>query len=104
MSGCRLCFSEVDWETASPGIRVKVFKRDGKSIRLLELSKGLDHPDWCVVGHTGYVVEGVIEIIFEDRSENFSSGDGILIRPGVNEKHIPKPISEKAVLFLIDEY
>lgn len=72
-------------------------------MRLLELAKDLDHPNWCKVGHIGYVLKGELEIIFVDEIIRYSEGDAIIIESGEQEKHIPKPISEKVSLLLIED-
>ncbi len=96
-------FSACEWEDSDPGIRFKSFERNGKRMRLLELGKGLDHPHWCETGHVGFVVEGEIEIAFGDKSTRYSEGDGLFILSGEGEKHIPKPISETVILFLVED-
>ncbi|MEZ5344571.1 MAG: hypothetical protein R2681_03350 [Pyrinomonadaceae bacterium] len=99
----KIDFSGTAWESAGVGIREKRFSIDGKTIRLVELDKKLKHPEWCETGHWGYVVSGKLEIVFSRSSEIYSEGDGIFIRPGTSQKHIPKPLTEKVTLFLIDE-
>ncbi len=103
MSERRIDFSRIDWEEKADGLRTKNFETDGKRFRFLEISRGLVHPDWCVTGHIGYVVEGELEIDFGSEIINYSAGDALFIKAGEREKHIPKPVSEKVLLFLVEE-
>jgi quercetin dioxygenase-like cupin family protein len=70
---------------------------------LLELTSALDHPDWCVVGHRGYVVEGEFELRFENSAERLSSGDAFDVPSGEVHKHVPRALSDRVVLFLIED-
>lgn len=102
MKNKHLEFSTIKWQTQSFGIRSKTFEQNAQKIRLLELSKGLEHPDWCEIGHIGYVVEGELEINFNGDKIIYRTGDALIIASGSEEKHIPKPLSDKVVLFLVD--
>ena len=96
MSSSRIDFDTLPWETPAPGLRVKTAAAGSHKIRLLELSgRDIEH-DWCETGHVGYVLEGVLEIVFADRVERFSSGDGLWIGPGRRERHRPRVISGSA--------
>jgi len=99
----KIDFSELEWETSPSNARSKTIIRGNKKIRLVELPKHLDHPDWCETGHVGLVLEGKLEIKFETDSIIYIKGDGILISEGCKEKHIPKPISNKVILFLTED-
>ena len=96
-------FTGLKWDESAPGIRSKSFIRDGKKIRLLELRKDLEHPEWCETGHIGFIVKGEIEIEFADKTILFSKGDGLIIASGKDEKHIPKPVSDTVVMFLVED-
>ncbi len=99
----KLDFDDLEWNLASTGIRSKAFEQNGRKVRLLELKKGLEHPNWCKTGHIGYVIEGKIEIEFSGGTEKYSKGEGIFILSGEMEKHIPKPITDKVVLFMVED-
>lgn len=99
----KIDFDKIDWELPLPGLKTKVFQENGKQVRLLELSKELEHPEWCETGHIGYVVEGEIEIIFDDESTKYKKGDSLYILSGKEERHIPKPLTEKVILFMVEE-
>lgn len=103
MNEKRLDFSNLGWEYSPLGSRFKAFESQGKKIRLVEISKADQHPDWCQTGHIGFVVSGELEIEFADEVLKFVAGDGIFIASGEVSKHRPKAISKDVLLFLVDE-
>ncbi len=103
MTRRKIDFSNIEWDSSTLGVRSKAFELSGKKFRLLELQFGLEHPNWCLTGHIGYVVKGELDIIFDDETVNYTEGDAIFISSGEKERHIPKPISEKVILFLVDD-
>jgi hypothetical protein len=56
-----IAFEAMPWETSAAGARFKVQKVGARQLRLLELTRELDHPHWCTTGHVGYVLEGEME-------------------------------------------
>ena len=99
----KLNFVNTEWVSDNPDIKIKSIDCEGKRIRVLELKRGLKHPEWCETGHIGYVAKGELQIKFEDETVIYSEGDGIYIAAGKSERHIPEPISEKVTLFLVEE-
>ena len=99
----RLAFSGVEWAAIAPGARHKIFERDGKRVRLLELSPEFVEVEWCRKGHVGVVLQGVLELDFAGRTERFNRGDGLFILAGETGKHKARPISERVTLFLVDD-
>ncbi len=96
-------FDTMDWETPADGVRQKVFKQGEKSLRLLQINQDLDHPEWCTVGHTGYVLDGTLEVTFENQKVIYTKGDGLIIPSGNDDKHKPRAITDSVTLILIDE-
>ncbi len=82
-------FDELQWQEPELGIRLKSFENENQQVRLIELSKGFSHPEWCEKGHVGYVLEGELEIEFESRIESYACGDVIFIPEGAEHKHRP---------------
>lgn len=103
MSIKKIDFSSIEWDSSKPKVKSKIFQQSGRQIRVLELSKGLYHPDWCVTGHIGCVIEGEIEIDFDGEILTYKKGDALFIKAGEEEKHIPKPLTDKVILFLVEE-
>jgi hypothetical protein len=80
-------FAALPWEEPAPGVRFKAMIRDGKRLRLVEFTNEFVERDWCLKGHTGYILQGELEITFNDETERFATGDGIFIAGGERERH-----------------
>jgi len=100
----RIDFSGVDWEPALEGTaRLKRILRAGKVFHLVEMTPASEHPEWCEVGHTGMIVEGEIEIDFDGEKTVFHAGNALFIPAGADDRHRPRALSERAVMFLIED-
>ncbi|MDD5312744.1 MAG: cupin domain-containing protein [Dehalococcoidia bacterium] len=95
-------FSKLEWEIPIEGVRHKYFDRDGLRLRLVEYSKDMP-PHWCEKGHYGYVIEGRMEIEYENGSVTYNPGDGILIPDGPEHKHRGKVLTDKALIFFVEK-
>jgi len=49
----RVAFETIPWQVMAPGARHKMVERDGKRIRLVDLTDSLIENDWCLKGHVG---------------------------------------------------
>jgi len=67
MEHYKIDFKSMAWETPARGARFKAFEQGGRKLRLVEFSKEFVEPDWCTKGHIGYILEGQIEIDFDER-------------------------------------
>jgi quercetin dioxygenase-like cupin family protein len=102
-ANCRFRFSEEEgWECPSKGLRVKWCRNDSAAMRLVEMTPSAKHPEWCELGHCGCVVEGVLDIEFENGTLRFEAGDAIVIPPGVSHRHRPKAASNRVRFVLVD--
>jgi len=99
----KVIFDTLDWESLQPGVRYKRYKSDDKQIRLVEYDKSFNEQVWCIIGHMGYVIEGEIQIDFNGENINYRPGDAIFILPGEAHKHKLKVVSDKAILFLVED-
>jgi len=100
----RIDFDGVDWEPTLEGsARLKRVVRAGKIFRLVELTPATEHPEWCVTGHVGFIVEGEMEIDFDGEVKTFRAGDALIIPHGEKDRHRPRALSERALMFLIEE-
>jgi hypothetical protein len=103
MSGVKIGFESEAWQVTAPGARHKVVERAGKRVRLVEFGTEFVEPDWCLKGHVGYVLEGHLELEFEERTERFAPGDGFVIRPGGVEKHKARAAGSTARMLIIED-
>jgi quercetin dioxygenase-like cupin family protein len=99
----QVLFESLPWVEPAPGLRFKVYRHSGKQLRLAEFAKEFVEPDWCTNGHVGYLLEGQLEIDFGGRTTVFNPGDGILIPPGEEHKHMAKALTDVARLVLVEE-
>jgi quercetin dioxygenase-like cupin family protein len=95
-------FDEMGWDLSESGVRSKRFFDGSTQMRLLEFGRDLDHPNWCEIGHLGYVLEGECEIEFENSIITLRKGDGISIPNGTDRKHRPRAISEKVRMIFFE--
>ena len=105
MTGAEIDFAALPWEEspASVGVRFKRVVRAGRRVRLVEFTKLFVEHDWCVKGHIGYVIEGEIEIAFDDRRERLTAGDGIFIEGGEAKRHKARAICPLVRLLLVED-
>ena len=73
----KIDFASIPWEMPMKGVRHKVMKQGDRQLRLVEYAKDLE-PHWCEKGHIGYVLEGQLEITFENERVVYNPGDGVL--------------------------
>lgn len=99
----RIKFNEIPWEITPSGARFKVHKEGTRQLRLLEFGRDLNHPDWCVTGYIGYLLEGELEIEFDDETITYKAGDGIWISAGENHRHRPQTVSKKVLIVFFEE-
>ncbi len=99
----RVDFELLPWQAPAPGVRFKACEHDGQRLRMAEFTKDFVEADWCVKGHVGYVLEGVIEVDFHKREEVFVAGDGLFIPPGNEHGHKAHAVTNSVTLILVDE-
>jgi hypothetical protein len=102
VDGPRVAFETIQWQIMAPGARHKMVERDGKRMRLLELTDSFIENDWCLKGHVGYLIEGELEFTFESWTARLKPGDGFLIRAKV-DKHRARTISPLALLLAVED-
>jgi quercetin dioxygenase-like cupin family protein len=68
----------------------------------VEYSKELE-PHWCARGHVGMILEGRFEIRFSDSVEVVEAGDGVLIPPGEDHRHMAIVLTERVRALFVEE-
>jgi quercetin dioxygenase-like cupin family protein len=100
----RVAFAEAAWESALEGTaRLKRVVLGGKVFRLVELTPATEHSNWCETGHLGFIVEGEMEIEFDGETIRLSAGDALNIPPGVADRHRPRALTDRTLMFLIED-
>lgn len=95
-------FAAMPWESPARGVRVKQVIRGIQRIRLVEFSEDFTEADWCTKGHIGFVIDGDLEVDFDGRVVELTSGDGLFIPPGDSSKHKARVPHGKATLFVVE--
>jgi quercetin dioxygenase-like cupin family protein len=103
MERYRVDFGTLAWKGGAPGLRFQSHQEDGRQMRVVLMEKKFLEGEWCTKGHWGYVLEGEIEINFSGLMVTFRQGDGIVIPPGDEHKHMPRALTDRAKLLLFEE-
>jgi len=96
-------FDHLEWQSSLPGARFKAFQQGTLKLRLVEFAKGFAAPEWCTKGHVGYVLEGQADVDFDGEIIRFSTGDGVFVPEGEENKHKVTVLSEVVRLILVED-
>jgi len=96
-------FASMDWESPAPKVRRKLHRVGDRQVRIVEFARGLDHPEWCELGHVGYVLDGRLALEFDDETLELEQGDGFVIPEGRTSRHRPIPLTETVLLLLSEQ-
>jgi quercetin dioxygenase-like cupin family protein len=99
---CKVDFGPIPWQTPMPGLRYKVYRRDGKQLRLVEYAAEME-PHWCEKGHIGYILNGRFEITFGGSPEVYEAGDGVFIPAGREHRHKARCLTPTVVAIFVEE-
>ena len=91
-----------DWESPIPGVRQKTALQGPKRVRFVEYSREME-PHWCEAGHYGYVLDGVLEIEFDDETDVFESGDAVLIPHGPEHRHRARVLTDTVRVVFVED-
>jgi ethanolamine utilization protein EutQ (cupin superfamily) len=95
-------FGKLKWKSPLEGVRHKYINQGDLRLRLVEYTTDVP-PHWCEKGHYGYLIEGQMEIEYENEKIIYNPGDGIFIPDGPEHKHKGKVLSKKALVFFIEK-
>lgn len=96
-------FESFKWEEVTPGKGQKLFTVGKNRIRILELSNGYKEANWCDKRHIGYVIEGQVTIVFEDKDITLDKGEGLYISGGEKSRHKAQVADGQTVQLLLFE-
>ncbi len=103
MQEYRIDFDSIPWETPAAGVRCKAVEKAGRRLRLVEFTNEFVEPDWCCNGHIGMILEGQMEIDFDEQAIIFGPGDGVFIPPGEEHKHKGRVLGDVVRAILVEE-
>lgn len=102
MNSHKVDFDALEWESPMPGVRHKVQILDGQKLRLVEYSAAME-PHWCSVGHFGHIVSGRFEITFDEGTEIFEPGDGVIIPEGEAHRHMARALTDTVRALFVEK-
>ena len=97
-----LDFAEQQLKKNPDHTGVRALLAGSKRVQIVEYEENASHPDWCTVGHIGFVLEG--EIMYElDKGEiRVQKGKGFFLPTGTRHRgHNVFPGVTR--FFLVDE-
>lgn len=103
MNHYRVDFESMVWEQSAGGVKYKAYERGGRRLRLAEFTRGFVEPEWCTKGHSGYVLEGEMEVDFQGRMVAFRAGDGLFIPPGDEHGHKARVLTDTVRVVLVED-
>lgn len=80
-------FENIEWDKPKMGVRQKIYSNGKTRLRLLQFSEDFIEEDWCIKGHVGFVLNGIMRIDFNGTIKRYKKGDGIWINQGDANKH-----------------
>jgi hypothetical protein len=99
---CRIDFDAIPWQSPAAGVRQKAVVRDGRRLRLVEFAHDFVEPEPCLKGHSGYVLEGRMDLVMADRTVAFGPGDGIFIPAGPEHGHKVRVLTDVLRVVLVE--
>ena len=103
MSQYKIDFNSMRWDAPTVGVRQKLVESNNKQFRLVEFSNDFVELDWCTKGHTGYILDGQLEIDFNGTSIVYGPGDAAIIPDGEDHKHKAKSITDTVTIFVVED-
>ncbi len=102
MTSRKVDFDTLAWESPMPGVRHKVQVVGDRKLRLVEYSSRMA-PHWCAVGHFGRILSGRFEITFDDGTEIFEPGDGVMIPDGEAHRHMARALTDTVEALFVEQ-
>lgn len=98
----KIDFEHIEWESPIQGVRCKTHRHGNKQIRLVEYTQDMP-PHWCEKGHYGYILEGELEIEYDNETIIYRPGDGVFIPDGPEHKHKGRTITELVRVIFVED-
>ena len=93
----------VPWKENQPGVRHKSVVVGGRKLRLVEFSGDYVEPEWCLAGHMGYVLEGEMEIVFDELTTRITVGDAVHIPGGEGSRHKARALTPRVRIVMVED-
>ena len=83
-------------------MRFKARLDGGRRLRLVEYTPAMA-AHWCEQGHTGYVLEGRLEVEFPAETVLFEPGDGVVIPAGPEHRHTGRALTDVVRVVFVED-
>ena len=103
MGQYKIDFESISWEIPAEGVRSKVYKQNGKQVRLVEFTDKFVETDWCTKGHIVYILDGQLEVNFNGNIVIFNTGDGLFIPAGEKDKHMGRSLTKVVRMIFVED-
>ena len=101
MAFTRVPFGSMDWERGNHALEKKKTLL-GRGVGLLEFAPGFADPNWCDRSHVLFVVEGMLELEFDEGMATLSAGQCGVLDKGTRHR-AKNPTEEKAIVFVVSD-
>ncbi|MCE5272352.1 hypothetical protein LLH00_13825 [bacterium] len=95
-------FEAVQWREGIPGVRFKILQHAGWRVRLVEFAAGFREPDWCLRGHSGYVLSGNAVLEMDGGQLGLAPGQAFILPQGEENRHIIQVGGQPIQLLLVE--
>ena len=102
MNQYKVDFETKPWQEPMPGVRHKFVNQGNVKLRLVEYFKEME-PHWCNRGHVGMVLEGRFEIRYDNATEIYNPGDGVLIPSGEEHRHMGVALTDTVRCVFVED-
>ena len=76
----------------------------GIALRYQERAPGAPEGDWCLTGHSIFILSGRLRYRFDDHTVEAGPGDMLHIPAGAAHRHKPSVIGEEPVRYVLTEF
>jgi len=98
----RIPFKEMAGESPAQYVTAKAATVGTHRLRVVEFQRGFEEVDWCRLAHTGYVLDGRLQVTFPAGEIVVGTGDGLHIPLGDAHRHKATPLTDRVLLVLFD--
>jgi hypothetical protein len=95
-------FDKFEWESPIEGVRHKYINRNDSRMGPVEYAREMPLR-WCENGHYGYLIEGQMEIEYENSKIVYGPADGIIIPDGPAHRYRGRVLSEKVLVSFLEK-
>jgi mannose-6-phosphate isomerase-like protein (cupin superfamily) len=98
----KIDWNDIPWESPMEGVKCKTYTYGNKQIRLIEYSKEMQ-AHFCEKGHYGLILDGEIEIEYDNKKIIYKNGNGVFIPDGLEHRHKGRVITETVRVIFIED-